>query len=76
MVDINTPLTISIYTDEVQNLIIVNKPSEKINHSYSTGLGLANISAKYKLLNQPDILVKNNGKYFKVTVPLIKNLTA
>ena len=72
-VDKESPLTVTIYSDEVQNLIVLNNLQKKNSIDVSTGMGMANISAKYKLLNQPDIAVKENSKYFKVTIPLIKN---
>lgn len=39
----------------------------------SNKTGLNNIIAKYKLLNQPDIIIKETEADFYVTIPLIKN---
>jgi hypothetical protein len=35
------------------------------------GMGLANISAKYRLLNDQEIEVQSNDDFFKVSVPLL-----
>jgi hypothetical protein len=39
----------------------------------SNRMGLVNISAKYGLLNQPDIVINQTPTHFQVIVPLISN---
>jgi hypothetical protein len=42
----------------------------------SSGIGLANIATKYKLLNQPDVRVQQKPGRFTVGVPLIEPVPA
>jgi sensor histidine kinase YesM len=41
----------------------------------STGIGLRNLSARYKLVCNKDIQVMDNEKEFTVKLPLIKSIT-
>jgi hypothetical protein len=65
------PLLIRIYTDEVNNLFVVNTVRRKQNVIPSNHTGLANITAKYRLLGQPDVVIKQTDDCFQVMVPLI-----
>jgi Histidine kinase len=67
------PLQINIYTDDAQNLVVVNSLQKKTSPVQSNKMGLKNIITKYKLLNQPDIVIKQTETHFLVMVPLIKN---
>lgn len=67
------PLHIKIYTDEVGNLIVLNKLQKRKTSVPSNKMGLVNISAKYQLLNQPDIIINETPDYFQVIVPLISH---
>lgn len=67
------PLLIKIYTDSMQNLFVVNNLQKKTSEVISNKTGLNNIAAKYKLLNQKDITIRQTDTYFQVIVPLIKN---
>lgn len=68
------PLVISIRTDANDNLIVSNTLFKKRLMVQSNKVGLANISTKYRLLNQPDIVVDETDKEFRVTIPLIKSI--
>ena len=70
------PLVISIQTDTYDNLIVRNTLYKKKLMVQSNQVGLANISTKYRLLNQPDIIINENENEFIVIIPLIKNLKA
>ena len=72
-VSASKPLCIKVYTDEKNNLCVMNNLQKKIQKVPSGKLGLANISAKYKLLNQPDVLIQETRDQFKVVLPLIAN---
>jgi len=67
------PLLVKIYTDSMQNLFVVNNLQKKTSPVISNKTGLNNIAAKYKLLNQREITIKQTDTYFQVIVPLIKN---
>jgi LytS/YehU family sensor histidine kinase len=70
-VDSNKPLTVSISIDDKQNLVVVNNLQKKNSMASSNRVGLANISAKYKLLNQPEMKVNETTEEFKVVLPLV-----
>ena len=66
------PLTIKIFTDS-QNLLVVrnNLQRKGLNRFSSTKKGLQNINMKYRLLNQPTIDIYESDEAFDVIVPLI-----
>ncbi|MBI5373434.1 MAG: histidine kinase [Sphingobacteriales bacterium] len=66
-----SPLEIKIYT-EPGYLVVENSLHEKSSAVRSTGMGLNNISSKYKILRQPDVLIIRTATHFIVKVPLIK----
>lgn len=66
------PLLIRIYTDQANKLFVVNNIRKKHNPVPSNRMGLANITAKYRLLGQPDVLVRQTDAYFQVMIPLIQ----
>jgi LytS/YehU family sensor histidine kinase len=66
------PLLIRIFSDEVNNLYVLNNLQPKQNAIASNHTGLRNIAAKFRLLNQPDVVVKKTDTCFQVTLPLIK----
>jgi two-component system LytT family sensor kinase len=66
------PLHVEIYTGDNGELTVRNNLQKKTSPVISHHLGLNNISAKYKLLGQPDIHVEQTNEYFTVTVSLIK----
>lgn len=66
------PLLVRIYTDDAENLVVVNNLQRKTSPVYSSKTGLNNIMVKYRLLNQPEVLVTQTDTHFQVSVPLIK----
>ncbi|HET9824544.1 MAG TPA: histidine kinase [Chitinophagaceae bacterium] len=72
VVEKEKPLTISIATNN-GFLSVVNNLQKKRNQIASTKIGLANIMAKYKLLNEREIIVKETDDKFTVLIPLIQN---
>lgn len=66
------PLTIRIHTDAAQNVVVVNNRQPRPSAVQSNRLGLTNITAKYRLLNQPDIVIHQTESTFQVAVPLLK----
>ena len=66
------PLCIEIHTNNSAQLSVKNNLQKKTSPVISHNLGLNNIALKYKLLGQPEIIIKQTSEYFKVTVPLIK----
>lgn len=67
------PLTINITSDfENHSLIINNKIQPKIDKSTGNGIGLANLSERYRLKWNTDIEILNNNVDFCVVIKLNK----
>ncbi len=66
------PVHVVIRSSADQYLSVENNLRKKTRSSIeSTGIGLANIREKYRLLNRRDISVLETADMFKVTIPLI-----
>ncbi|WP_420147366.1 sensor histidine kinase [Spirosoma sp.] len=72
------PLSIEIKavsTADEQNqsvvLVVRNNLQRKNAGVLSNGVGLANISAKYRMLTKSEIIVQDTGGYFTVILPLL-----
>ena len=64
------PLRISIRT-EGDRLVVSNPINPKIAPEKGTGIGLANLSHRWRLLTGRDIEVRNDGATFSVALPFI-----
>ncbi|UHG89623.1 sensor histidine kinase [Spirosoma oryzicola] len=69
-----SPLTIRIESDAAHNLLVVNNLQPKQTVVPSNQMGLANISAKYRLLNQSDPIIHRTEHIFQVSIPLLPNV--
>ncbi len=65
----SAPLTISI-TTENGSLVISNPIRPKIEAEHSTGIGLKNLTSRYKLLTGKNIEITDDGVRFTVRLPL------
>lgn len=65
------PLNIEIICVNDETLTVKNNLQRKSAKVLSNQVGLENIAAKYQLLNQPDIIVREENNEFVVTVHLI-----
>lgn len=66
------PIRIVIKTTDDGYLAVENNLNKKTRRSIeSTGIGLANIREKYRLLNHSDVTITDSGEHFKVVIPLI-----
>ncbi len=68
------PLTIHIYTDDDNHLIVSNKIQPKIGKEEGTGIGLANLSERYRIKWNENVEIFNDGTIFSVTLPLKLNV--
>ena len=68
------PLTINIHTDDNNHLIISNKIQPKIGKEEGTGIGLANLSERYRIKWNENVEIFDDGKIFSVTLPLKLNV--
>jgi hypothetical protein len=67
------PLRIKIFTSANDRLVVLNSLQEKTTAVDSGKLGLKNIAAKYRLMQQPAVDVIRTETEFIVKIPLIKN---
>ena len=65
------PLQIKIAMNG-QYLKVSNNVKPKPYSVSSTGIGLKNLSSRYKIICQKDIVIENNREDFTVKLPLIK----
>lgn len=65
------PLIIRIHTDALGNLMVDNNLQKKAQSVPSSGMGLANITSKYKLLNQSEVIIQTTKENFQVKLPLM-----
>lgn len=73
VIDTEAPLVIQIYTNEEGQLTVQNNIQRKILKLPSNKVGLTNIAAKYKLLDQKEIEITETAETFTVQLPLLKN---
>lgn len=64
------PLTVEISANE-EWIVVSNTIAPKIEPEKSTGIGLKNLSHRYKLLTNREIEVSNNGEIFSVKLPIL-----
>jgi two-component system LytT family sensor kinase len=66
------PVNVLISSTPPGYLTVVNNLRRKAKSSVdSTGIGLANIREKYRLLNRHDVVVEETTDQFKVTIPVL-----
>jgi hypothetical protein len=70
-VSVRKPLAVFI-RNEQDWLVVSNSLQPKRGLVLSNGMGLTNIAAKYRILNQPEIIILKEPHFFTVKVPLIK----
>jgi sensor histidine kinase YesM len=73
-VSVRKPLSVRIAIEQGKWLVVSNNAQPKRTSVPSSGMGLANIATKYKLLNQPQLRVQAVPTHFTVKVPLIDSL--
>lgn len=66
------PLKIKVFAEN-GHLLVSNNLQVKSQLIESTGIGLNNIRNRYKLLSNDEVIVKENGESFTVSIPLIAN---
>lgn len=67
------PLTIHIYTDDNNHLVVKNKIQQKIGKEEGAGIGLANLLERYRIKWNEKVEIFNDGTFFTVTLPLKQN---
>ncbi|GAA4453361.1 hypothetical protein GCM10023189_18270 [Nibrella saemangeumensis] len=74
-VSVRKPLQVNVLIEQNRWLVVTNNIQRKRVAVPTNGMGLSNIATKYKLLNQPDIVVTEEPKRFNVKIPLIQVTT-
>ena len=67
------PLTVYVYTDDDNHLIVSNKIQPKIGKEEGSGIGLANLSERYRIKWNENVEICNDGINFSVILPLKEN---
>ncbi len=67
------PLKISIYEQD-DYLVIQNNINPKEAIGKSTKVGLSNIADRYGLITRKRVVIENDNKIFKVSIPLLKKM--
>lgn len=71
IINMDIPMNILIdYEQQSKKLVITNEIRVKPN-VITTGMGLKNLSARYRLICDQDISIESNTNYFTVKVPLL-----
>ncbi len=65
------PMTVTIDTDEGFRLRVSNPKQTKIGETQSSGIGLANLEKRYRLLFHERIMTSVTDTHFTVSIPLI-----
>ena len=66
-----TPLTIEIFM-QGERLMVRNNLNIKYTKSSGAGMGLQNIINRYTLLSNQNVVIKNDGTFFSVSLPALK----
>ncbi len=72
IVSTHQPLLLEIYPNGT-DLIIRNRIHKRRDATEGTGLGLLNLSVRFKLLKKRDIRINQNENYFIVKLPILKH---
>lgn len=56
---------------EGDSVVVTNNLLKRCDEVVSSGTGLANLRKRYKLLTEQNVLVENDGRTFRVTLPLV-----
>lgn len=67
----NKPLHIAIHTCDDSTLVVKNNLQPRQETEPSGRIGLQNIAKRYELICGRDVIIKNTGMEFEVTLPLL-----
>jgi two-component system LytT family sensor kinase len=69
VISIDAPLTITIIGNE-EGITVINPVRLRHDQISKSGIGLNNLSTRYKLLTGLDLIIENGSDIFSVTLPL------
>ena len=67
------PLTITISSAGAESITVSNNIQPKMENERSNGIGLTNLTERYRLRWDKEIEIKSDDKTFEVTIPLISD---
>lgn len=67
------PLTIKLFINNNNSLVVENNLQLKLSSPHTSGLGLKNIKERYEILSSGTINIVSSKDSFKVIVPLLRN---
>lgn len=67
----NRPLTIRICAGPLNEIVVSNNLQMKQTIEHSTGIGLSNISKRYRLVSNASLKVERTEEVFSVSLPLV-----
>jgi sensor histidine kinase YesM len=68
----STPLSIEVFQEGNEYIVVKNLIQLKNSVGESTGVGLENIRSRYKFLSDKAVIVLQEGGFFMVKIPIIK----
>jgi sensor histidine kinase YesM len=68
------PLTVDVFTENDEKIVVRNNLQPKENHEPSTQIGLSNIAKRYHYLSSKQVEVIKENDAFIVKIPLLKDL--
>jgi ligand-binding sensor domain-containing protein len=73
VVSLETPLSIEVYIDKDEYLVVKNTIAKKLQEEKGSRMGLQNIRKRYELISRRAVIVENDEQYFIVKIPLLKS---
>jgi two-component system, LytTR family, sensor kinase len=67
----NTPLSIEVFQEGTDYIVVKNLIQLKNSVGESTGVGLENICSRYKFLSAKAVIILQEGGFFMVKIPII-----
>ena len=74
IISMQHPLRIEIYTVSESLLVVSNPIQPKMEDYVCSGIGLKNLQGRYLMLTGENIYIEKSNGYFKVFLPLLKQL--
>ena len=71
IINSDNPMTIHLSTTEDRKMLVVSNQIRLKQNVVKSGTGLRNLSSRYKLMNNRDIIVENDSTCFTVKIPLL-----
>lgn len=72
VIHMSKPMIIELYSQEEPPSLIIRNPIRLKKNAAPSGMGLQNLSARYRLLCKQDIVIMNGTDYFTVKIPLLQ----